>query len=133
MLLEVRITRIEGLVRVLAIDPLAPAPVETHLGSQHGRGAPEDLQIVLRPVGIAEEGEVRPAQQPEIDAQAAGAAALEDDLGVPLPDAVENPIVTLVVLVESISRLVPMIGAVAPGAGIEVEVELDPIEGVGGD
>src|SRR5829696_2408557 len=104
--------------------------METHFGSQHGRGAPEDLQIVLWPVGIAEEGEVRPSQQPEIDAQSTGAAALEDHFRMPFPDAVQHSVVALVVLVESISRLVPMIGAVAPGARIEIEVELDPVEGV---
>ena len=73
---------------------------------------------------------MRPSQQPEIDAESARAAAFENDLGVPFPDPVEHPVVALVVLVKPVPHLVTMIGAIAPGARIEVEVELDPVEGV---
>jgi hypothetical protein len=50
-------------------------------------GAPEDLQIVVRPIGVGEEGHVGMAQHTQVDAQPTRGAVFQDDLRKIVMDA----------------------------------------------
>ena len=94
---------------------------------------PKELQAVFGPIGVAEERHVRLLGDTEVDAQATRRAVFEHDLGVFGADGRQQTVIALVVAMQAVARAMPMVGAIAAGTRVEVEVELDPIGAVVGD
>ena len=96
--------RVEVLLRRrVGIAPVAVGPVQKTFGGQHGAGAPEDLQVMHRPIRVAEKGGMCLAHDAQVDPQPARGAVLQEHLGKFGADAGEGAVIAAVVLVQPVA------------------------------